>query len=326
MPGASDVESVKKIVGSVAKLEFRFHPSATTRAFAEQIKTRDGTLVAVEDEVQMTGEAVDDARVSTGTGQVEVSLALNKEGARQFRRITTDGVGRQLSIILDGVEYSSPVIREPIAGGRASISGGFTFEEAKQLAVVLRAGALPAPLKVLEERTVGPTLGQESIEKGILAIIVGFVAILLFMVTYYKKAGMVAVASLALNIVLVLAGLSAFGATLTLPGLAGLALTVGMAVDANVIIFERIREELRRGAGRDAAVEVGFGKALSAIIDSNITTLLAGLVLFYFGTGPIKGFAVTLSIGILTTIYCATFVAKLSFDLFPLRGKSGLSI
>lgn len=326
MPGASDVESVKKIVGSVAKLEFRFHPSTTTRAFAEQIKTRDGTVVAVEDEVQMTGEAVDDARVSTGTGQVEVSLALNKEGARQFRRITTDGVGRQLSIILDGVEYSSPVIREPIAGGRASISGGFTFEEAKQLAVVLRAGALPAPLKVLEERTVGPTLGQESIEKGILAIIVGFVAILLFMVTYYKKAGMVAVASLALNILLVLAGLSAFGATLTLPGLAGLALTVGMAVDANVIIFERIREELRRGAGRDAAVEVGFGKALSAIIDSNITTLLAGLVLFYFGTGPIKGFAVTLSIGILTTIYCATFVAKLSFDLFPLRGKSGLSI
>ncbi|MCB0329277.1 MAG: protein translocase subunit SecD [Bdellovibrionales bacterium] len=327
MPGASDVDSVKKIVGSVAKLEFRFHPNTETRRFAEQVKTREGASVAVEDEVQMTGEAVDDARVSTANGQVEVSLALNREGSRTFRRITTEGVGRQLSIILDGVEYSSPVIREPIAGGRASISGGFTFEEAKQLAVVLRAGALPAPLKVLEERTVGPTLGKESIEKGVLAIVVGFVAIMLFMVAYYKKSGVVAIASLALNVLLVLAGLSAFGATLTLPGLAGLALTVGMAVDANVIIFERIREELRVGAGRDAAVEAGFGKALSAIIDSNVTTLLAGLVLYYFGTGPIKGFAVTLSIGILTTIYCATFVAKLSFDIFRLKGGSrGLSI
>ncbi|MCB0320858.1 MAG: protein translocase subunit SecD [Bdellovibrionales bacterium] len=322
MPGASDVESVKKIVGSVAKLEFRFRPNSTTRAFAVQIKDRQGESVSVEDEVQMSGEAVSDARVTTGAGQVEVSLVLNKEGARTFRKLTTDGTGRQLSIILDGVEYSSPVIKEPISGGRASISGGFSFEEAKQLAVVLRAGALPAPLKVLEERTIGPSLGKESIRKGVTSILVGFAMIVVFMAVYYKKSGWVANASLLLNVILVLAGLSAFGATLTLPGLAGLALTVGMAVDANVIIFERIRDELRVGAGRDAAIEVGFGKALSAIIDSNITTLLAGLILYHFGTGPIRGFAVTLSIGILTTIYCATFVSKLSFDVFPLRGSN----
>ena len=326
MPGAEDIESVKKIVGSVAKLEFRFRPNSETRKFAEQIVTREGAKVFVEDEIQMTGDMVDDARVSTIQGQVEVSLRLTAEGAQVFRRVTSEGVGRQLSIILDGQEYSAPRINEPIAGGQASITGGFSMEEASQLALVLRAGALPAPLEVLEERTVGPTLGQESIEKGVLAILVGFAAVLVFMVFYYKKSGVVAIASLILNILLVLAGLSAFGATLTLPGLAGLALTVGMAVDANVIIFERIREELRVGAGRDAAVEAGFGKALSAIIDSNITTLLAGLILYQFGTGPIKGFAVTLSVGILTTIYCATFVAKLSFDLFPLKGKEALSI
>ncbi len=323
MPGVSDVESVKKIVGSVASLEFRFRPNTESAAYQVMIKDRSGTSVPVEDEVQMTGDAVDDARVSLINGQVEVSLNLTSEGSRTFRRITTDGVGRELSIILDGVEYSAPRINEPIAGGRASISGGFTVEEAKNLAVVLRAGALPAPLKVLEERTVGPTLGAESIRKGVTAIIAGFLLIVVFMALYYKKAGLIAVGTLVLNILLVLAALSAFGATLTLPGLAGLALTVGMAVDANVIIFERIREEVRIGVGRDAAVSSGFDKALSAIIDSNITTLLAGLVLYYFGTGPVRGFAVTLSVGILTTIYCATFVARLAFDVFRVEGREG---
>ncbi|MCB0353256.1 MAG: protein translocase subunit SecD [Bdellovibrionales bacterium] len=326
MPGVSDVEAVKSLVGRVAKLEFRFKPNSETRPYQVKMKDRQGADVYVEDEVQMTGEVVDDARVSILDGQVEVSLSLTSEGARTFRRITTDGVGRQLAIILDGVEYSAPNIREPIAGGRASITGGFDMTEARELAVVLRAGALPAPLEVLEERTIGPTLGKESIRKGITAILAGFVLVMAFMVAYYKKSGIAAVASLLLNVLLVVAGLSAFGATLTLPGLAGLALTIGMAVDANVIIFERIREELRNGAGRDAAVSAGFDKALSAIIDSNITTLLAGVILYYFGTGPIKGFAVTLSIGILTTIYCATFVARLSFDFFELKGRKGLSI
>ena len=319
MPGVSDIDSVKKVVGSVAKLEFRFLPKGESVAYQVKLKDRDGIPVNVEDEVRMTGEAVDHAQASVINGQVEVSLKLTTEGGRTFRRITTDGVGRNLAIILDGVVYSSPVIREPIAGGQASISGGFTFEEAHQLAVILRAGALPAPLKVLEERTVGPTLGQESIEKGVKAIVIGFALIIFFMVLYYRKSGAVAVGTLILNVFLVLAALSAFGSTLTLPGLAGLALTIGMAVDANVIIFERIREEMRNGSGRDASVSAGFDRALSAIIDSNLTTLLAGLILFYFGTGPIRGFAVTLSIGILTTIYCATFVSRLAFDAFELE-------
>lgn len=327
MPGVSDVESVKKVVGSVAKLEFRFLPNAESAAFQVMLKDRQGAQVAVEDEVRMTGEAVDDARVAILNGQVEVSLTLTSEGARTFRKITTEGVGRNLAIILDGVVYSSPNIREPISGGRASISGGFQMEEAKQLAVVLRAGALPAPLEVLEERIVGPTLGKESIEKGIEAILLGFSLVVLFMIFYYKKSGIVAVSTLALNVLLVMGALSAFGATLTLPGLAGLALTIGMAVDANVIIFERIREELRNGSGRDAAVKAGFGRALSAIVDSNLTTLLAGLILYYFGTGSIRGFAVTLSVGILTTFYCATFVSRLAFDSLQLKSaKKGLSI
>jgi preprotein translocase subunit SecD len=235
-------------------------------------------------------------------------------------------VGRNLAIILDNIVYSSPVIREPIAGGRASISGGFTFEEARDVARVLRAGALPAPLNVMEERTVGPTLGQESIENGIKAILVGFIFITIFMILYYKKSGVVAVISLLLNLLLVLAALSAFGATLTLPGLVGLALTVGMAVDANVVIFERIRDEVRNGSSRDAAVAAGFEKAFSAIIDSNLTTLLTGFILYVFGTGPIRGFAVTLSIGVLTTLYCAIFAAKLAFDYLPLKGRKVLSI
>jgi preprotein translocase subunit SecD len=201
------------------------------------------------------------------------------------------------------------------------------MEEAKQLAVVLRAGALPAPLTVMEEKTVGPSLGADSIKSGVVAILVGLVLVFGFMLIYYKKSGILASATLLLNVLLVLAALSAFGATLTLPGLAGLALTVGMAVDSNVIIFERIREELKKGASRDAAVATGFEKALTAIIDSNLTTLLAGFILYYFGSGPIKGFAVTLSIGILTTIFCATFVSRLGFDALQLKGnRSGVSI
>jgi len=326
MPGVQDVEAVKRVVGSVAQLEFRFRPNPDTAPYQIMIRDRDGNSVPVEDEVQMTGEAIDDARPLPSQGRVEVSLNLTGEGARTFRRVTTEGVGRQLSIILDGVEYSAPVIEGPIVGGRASITGRFTMAEAQELAIVLRAGALPAPLTVLEERTVGPTLGRESIERGVTAILVGFGLVIIFMVLYYGLSGMVAVGTLFINVFLVMAVLSAFGATLTLPGLAGLALTIGMAVDANVIIFERIREELRNGSSRDAAVSAGFGKALSAIVDANITTLLAGLILYYFGTGPIRGFAVTLSVGIFTTLFCATFVARLAFDAFRLEGRKGLSI
>lgn len=322
MPGVSDIESVKKVVGSVAKLEFRLIPRGTV---VETITLKDkaGAPVVVEEEVLMSGDAVSHAQVARPEGQVEVMLTLNSQGAQTFLEITSQNVGRNLAIILDGVVYSSPVIRERIPGGNASISGGFSFEEARQLAVVLRAGALQAPMTVLEERTVGPTLGQESIRKGILAIVVGSVFVFLFMLFYYKRAGCVAVGALLLNLVLILACLSAFGATLTLPGLAGLALTVGMAVDSNVIIFERIKDELRNGSTRDAAVIGGFDKALSAILDSNLSSLFAGLILYYFGTGAIRGFAVTLSVGVLTTLFCATFASRLAFDYFKLEGKTG---
>lgn len=326
MPGVQDIESVKRIVGKTAKLEFRLVPAVGRAESVTKLKDRSGAPVDVEDQALMTGDAVKDARVGTHEARVEVSLTLNSEGARTFGKITNDNVGRQLAIILDGVVYSSPVIRERIPGGQASISGGFGFQEASQLATILRSGALPAPLQVLEERTVGPTLGAESIQKGIIGSVIGFVTILIFMVVYYGKAGMLANVSLVLNIFLLLAVLSAFGATLTLPGIAGLALTAGMAVDSNVIIFERIRDELRIGATRDAAVTAGFHRAWSAILDSNVTTLFAGLVLYILGSGPIRGFAVTLSIGIATTVYCAVFAAKLGFDFFPLRGRKGLSI
>jgi preprotein translocase subunit SecD len=231
-----------------------------------------------------------------------------------------------LAIILDGIVYSAPVIRDAITGGNASISGGFTIDEARQLKIVLKAGALPAPLEVLEERTVGPTLGKESVKKGLLAMAIGFSVISLFMVAYYLKSGAVAVGTLVMNAVVMVACLSLFGATLTLPGLAGLALTIGMAVDSNVIIFERIRDEIRTGASRNAAVSAGFDKAFGAIFDANVTTLLAGILLYYFGTGAIRGFAVTLSVGVLTTLFCAVFVARLCFDALELKGKQGLSI
>lgn len=326
MPGVTEVEEIQKLIGSVAQLEFRLVPAVGASSGVVTLRNREGDPVTVEDVALMTGEAVDNARVSVIDGKVEVSLSLTTDGARTFRRITSENVGRQLAIILDSVVYSSPVIREAIPGGQASISGGFTLEEARQLSIVLRAGALPAPLEIVEKRTVGPTLGRESIIKGVEAISIGFVLILIFMAIYYKKSGFVAMGTLALNVFLVMAGLSAFGATLTLPGLAGLALTVGMAVDANVIIFERIREELLNGSSRDSAVHAGFDKAFSAIIDSNLTTMLTGIILYNFGTGPIRGFAVTLTIGVLTTLFCATFVSRLAFDTFQLKSGKSLSI
>lgn len=327
MPGVQDIESVKKVVGSVAKLEFRLLARPDSQAGTISLKDRQNSSVTVEDEVLMSGDAIQDARMDFDQlNQAEVSLTLTGEGSSTFRRITSANVGRGLSIILDGIVYSSPNIREAISGGRASISGGFTPQEATQLAVVLRSGALPAPLKVLEERTVGPTLGAESIRSGLIAALAGTVCVFIFMLVYYKKSGLVANVSLLLNGMFMTGLLAGFGATLTLPGLAGLALTIGMAVDSNVIIFERIREEIRNGSTRDAAVRAGFDKAWAAIFDSNLTTLLTAFVLLYFGSGPIRGFAVTLSIGIVTTVFCATFVCRLAYDLFELQNKNSKQI
>jgi len=215
---------------------------------------------------------------------------------------------------LDKTVYSAPVIQEKITGGKARITGSFTTEEARDLAIVLRAGALPAPVKILEERTVGPSLGSDSIRKGIISMIIGGILVVLFMIIYYKGAGVVADVALVLNIVLIAGGLAGFQATLTLPGIAGIILTIGMAVDANVLIFERIREEIGLGKTPRAAVAAGYSRATLTILDANVTTLIAALVLFQFGTGPVKGFAVTLSMGVLSSLFTALILTRSVFD------------
>ncbi|MCL4147410.1 UNVERIFIED_CONTAM: hypothetical protein GTU68_056435, partial [Idotea baltica] len=306
LPEIKDIDQLKKTIGSVAKLEFRFlaDPSASPDQVVTR-NTREGLPLKLEDIVAMS-----------------VTLKLNSAGRSTFGRITSDNIGRQLAIILDGTVQSYPVIRGAITGGTAQITGGFTREEAHQLAVVLRSGALPAPLTFEEERTVGATLGADSIRKGVLSMIIGSVIVILFIALYYKKSGLLAVGGLVLNVLFLLTLLVLLNATLTLPGIAGLILTVGMAVDANVIIFERIREEVRVGASARAAVEAGFAKAHWTILDANITTLLTGIILYGFGTGPIKGFAVTLCFGIITSVFAALYVGKLGFSLIlPSSGK-----
>jgi preprotein translocase subunit SecD len=270
----------------------------------------------LEKKTLMTGDVVADARVRPPTN-VEgpyVELVLNDRGARLFEKITGDNVGRRLAIVLDNTVYSAPVIREKIGGGRASITGSFDIKEARDLAIVLRAGALPAPVTIAEERTVGPSLGKDSIDQGMLSFAVGGTLVIVFMAIYYKFAGVLADLAVMLNVLFLLAALAAFEATLTLPGIAGVVLTVGMAVDANVLISERMREELRLGKNARAAVEAGYARALPAILDSNITTFLSGLILFQFGSGPVKGFAVTLCIGIVSTVFTAVFCTRVVYD------------
>jgi preprotein translocase subunit SecD len=243
-----------------------------------------------------------------------VELILNASGSRLFEQITGANVRRRLAIVLDNRVYSAPVIQERIGGGRASITGSFDIKEARDLAIVLRAGALPAPVEIVEERTVGPSLGQDSIRQGVNSFIVGGALVIVFMIAYYKGAGVVAVVALLFNVMFLIAILAGFQAVLTLPGIAGIVLTVGMAVDANVLINERIREELRAGRAPRSAVEAGYQNALPAILDSNVTTFLSGVILFQFGTGPIKGFAVTLCVGILTTVITAVYLTRIYYD------------
>jgi preprotein translocase subunit SecD len=274
------------------------------------------TPFLIKKRTYLTGEYLTDARVQIDSqfGEPYVSIDFDKKGGRLFERITEANVKKRLAIVLDGRIYSAPVIQEKISGGQARITGNFTTEEARDLAIVLRAGALPAPVMILEERTVGPSLGRDSIEKGLLSMWVGGILVVLFIAVYYKGAGLIANVALCLNIMLIAAGLAFFQATLTLPGIAGIILTIGMAVDANVIIFERIREEARLGKTPRAAVDGGYSKATLTILDANVTTLIAALVLFQFGTGPVKGFAVTLSIGILASLFTAIVVSRLIFD------------
>jgi preprotein translocase subunit SecD len=277
----------------------------------------------------LTGEYITDARVRIDSQYNEpyVSLSFNSRGARLFEKITSENIEKKLAIVLDNNIYSAPVIRDRIPDGKAQITGRFTMDDARDLAIVLRAGNLPAPVEILEKRTVGPSLGKDSIEKGFRSMIIGGVVVVVFMVIYYGFSGIIADMALLLNILFIMAGLAFFGATLTLPGIAGMILTIGMAVDANVLIFERIREEMRLGKPTRAAIEGGYAKAMVTILDANVTTFIAALVLFQFGTGPVRGFAVTLSIGIVASFITAVFVTRVVFDyLFIYKKMKRISI
>jgi preprotein translocase subunit SecD len=248
-------------------------------------------------------------------GEPYVSVTFDSVGARLFGEATEKNVGKALAIVLDGNVHSAPVIRERIPSGAAQISGGFTFEEASDLAIVLRTGALQAPVQVLEERTVGPSLGADSIRKGVISTIAGAVAVFVFMLIYYRLSGAIADLALLLNLAILLAAMAWFQATLTLPGIAGIVLTIGMAVDTNILIFERIREEFRLGKTVRAAIDAGFRRAFTTVIDTHVTVVVSGVILYQFGTGPIKGFAVTLMIGIVASLFTAVFFTRLIFDL-----------
>ena len=340
LPGVEDPERAISLLGKTARLEFKLVdenaniqdalagklPPGTQLLYERNVNRKTGaeneTPLVVKDKTVLTGDLLADAnvRIDTRFNEPYVAIEFNSVGAKRFDQITAANVGKRMAIVLDDTVYSAPVIRERISGGSAQISGAFTSQEATDLAIVLRAGSLPAPVKILENRTVGPSLGQDSIDRGIRSIWVGAVLVILAMIVYYQMSGVVAVIALSLNLVFIAAMLAMFGATLTLPGLAGIVLTIGMAVDANVLIFERVREEVRLGRAPKLALDSGYSKAFLTIIDANLTTLLAALVLFQFGTGPVRGFAVTLSIGIIASLFTAIFVSRLIFD-FYLKGR-----
>ncbi|MBD5553048.1 MAG: protein translocase subunit SecD [Desulfovibrio sp.] len=343
LPGLSDPRRAVQIIGQTAHLEFHIvrddvdpgkavtPPGVAVLPLLEnESGQKDGKArqIAVERDAMLTGEDVADARPAfDNMNRAYVTLNFNSRGGRIFERVTGENVGKRMAIVLDGKVYSAPVIRERIGGGRASISGNFTTNEAQDLAIVLRAGSLPAPVSVLEERSVGPSLGQESIDSGIRAALVGAALVILFMWFYYGLSGLIADLMLCFTMLIIMAGMGAFGATLTLPGIAGIVLTIGMAVDANVLIYERIREEIRQGLTPVAAVKAGFERATISITDSNLTTIIATVVLYQFGTGPIRGFAVTLSLGIIASMFTAIFVSRAIFQEWARRsGPKGISI
>lgn len=276
----------------------------------------------VKKRVMLTGDVLSDAAVSIGQfNDPYVSITFDGKGGREFERITGDNIKKRMAIVLDNTIYSAPVIQDRISGGRAQITGTFTMQEANDLAIVLRAGALPAPLKIIQDLTVGPSLGKDSIEKGVQATLFAGALVVVFMIVYYRLSGVIADFALALNLLCLIGALSALNATLTLPGIAGIVLTIGMGVDSNVLIFERIREELRQGKAVRLAVDGGYDKALLTIVDSHVTTLITGMALFLFGTGPIKGFAVTLCLGIGINLFTALIGTKVIFDLMNQRQK-----
>jgi preprotein translocase subunit SecD len=356
LPGVKDPGRAKALIKNTALLEFKMldedHkvarelPSRVPAGKEEDILKEFGPQIPPDDEilfernvdrdsgrvtktpylikkrVALTGDVLTDARVAIGEFQnAYVSINFDSTGAKLFERITAENVKKRMAIILDNTVYSAPVIQERIGGGRAQITGSFTMEEANDLAIVLRAGALPAPVKIIQDLTVGPSLGRDSIEKGIRSTVIAGAFVIIFMMVYYRMSGGIADFALMLNLVCLVGALAGLNATLTLPGIAGIILTIGMGVDSNVLIFERIREELRTGKPVRPAVDAGYDKAFLTIVDSHVTTLITGFALFLFGTGPIKGFAVTLCLGIAINLFTALVGTKVIFDLLNRRGR-----
>jgi preprotein translocase subunit SecD len=322
VPGLQDPTRLKQLLGKTAKMEFRMVDESVSPDAAAQgrippedelLPEVNGQKLVIKKQVLVSGGDLSDAQTGFDqrSGEPVVNFKFNSTGARKFAQATTDNVGQRFAIVLDNQVISAPVIREPIIGGQGQISGSFTVQSANDLAILLRAGALPAPLTVIEERTVGPGLGQDSIEKGELAAYVGSIMVVVFMLVTYRLFGLFANIAVTINVAMIFGVLSLLNATLTLPGIAGIVLTVGIAVDSNVLIYERIREEIRGGRNAISAIDAGFKRALATILDSNITTFIAAAVLFYIGTGPVRGFAVTLGVGILTTVFTAFTLTRL---------------
>jgi preprotein translocase subunit SecD len=328
VPGLDDPERLKRLLGKTAKMSFHLldNRGSMTEALKGRIPPGTMLLSSIEDtsegqvrrylvkkRVAVAGDRLIDSQPSydSRSGQPIVNFRFDTLGGKKFGDVTKRNVNRPFAIVLDGKVISAPVIREPILGGSGQISGNFTISGAQDLALLLRAGALPAPLTILEERTVGPGLGADSIASGKTASIIGLVLVIIFMIITYGIFGVFANVALLVNMVLILGGLSLLQATLTLPGIAGIVLTIGMAVDANVLVFERIREEVRAGRTPISAIDSGYNRAITTIIDANLTTLIAALILFYFGSGPVRGFAVTLSIGIVTSMFTAIMLTRL---------------
>ncbi len=325
LPGLKDPERIKELLGKTAKLNFRLVSDDSNEFGSEKLNSESGEILSVSKRIIFSGENLVDAqpRLDSQSNEPNVSFTLDRLGSQKFGKSTSTNVGKRIAIVLDGEVISAPVIREAITGGSGSISGNFSFQQATDLALLLRSGSLPTPLDIVEERTVGPDLGEDSIKSGSISLIVGFVLVIIFMIFKYRFFGLIANISLISNLIMLIGILTLLEATLTLPGIAGIILTVGMAVDANVLIFERIKEELKTEKSIIHAFDIGYNKAKITVLDANITTLIAAIILFAFGSGPIKGFAITLGIGIITTLYSAYFIARHLTSWMILRNKDG---
>ena len=324
LPGIDNPERVKELLGKTAQLTFRLVSKDDGFGSEKLILSENNEELIVNKRVVVNGDNLVDAQpqFDSQSNQPIVLFTLDRLGAQKFGKITSENVGRRLAIVLDNSVISAPQIREPITGGTGTISGGFSFQESTDLALLLRSGALPAPINIVEERTVGPDLGKDSIDAGVFSLIVGFMLVIIFMFFKYRIFGLVSNISLIANLIMMIGILTILEATLTLPGIAGIILTVGMAVDSNVLIYERIREELKTEKSIIHAFDTGYNKAKITVIDANITTLIAAVILFIFGSGPVKGFAVTLGIGITTTLFSAYFIARHLTSVIVLNDKN----